>query len=263
MKSIFRLTLCLILGIQIISCSKDKEENTGTVDLKTTSVTVLSHRSAKAAGVITTSPSVIIQLGVCYSESPNPTLANNNTTVTPKLGTFTSDLNKLKANTKYYLRTYVVVESGTYYGEEYDFTTQDFPTENIWWLNENAYVINPNSLLPQYVWMADRKSFVGTDDLTEPNFISITFSQKPTKAQTYKLVYKEAGMLQSDECLLIVNSGRAPYIAPFTYTGEEGHPVEVTFTGNKSTINISEVELSNINDATQKVKFRAISLKEK
>lgn len=255
--------LCLVLGLQVISCSKDKEDNSNNVAIQTTPVTVLSHRSAKTGGAVGQSPSAVIQRGVCYSESPNPTIINNITKNGTGLGTFTSDLNQLKANTKYYLRAYMVNESGTHYGEEFNFTTQNYPTENIWSINENIYVINNQSIIPGFSWVSKESSFVGADEVTsEINLVTIKFKQKPEVTKAYKIVNKDSKELEDNECLILVSSARAPYVATYIYVQESSHAFQVTVSGGKCTINISNVELSNKDDIAQKVTFKAV-LKEK
>lgn len=263
MNSILRLTLCLFLGLQMISCSKDKEDNSNNVAIQTTPVTVLSHRSAKTGGAIGQSPSAVIQRGVCYSETPNPTVISNITKDGTGLGTFTSNLNQLKANTKYYLRAYMVNESGTHYGEEFSFTTQDYPTENIWWLNEKIYVINNQAIIPGFSWIPKESAFVGADEVTsEINLVTIKFKQKPEATKSYKIVNKEAKDLEDNECLILVSSAKAPYVATYIYVQETSHTFQVTVAGGKCTLNISGLELSNKDDIAQKVTFKAV-LKEK
>jgi len=65
----------------------------------------------------------IIARGVCWSTSPIPTTNNATTNDGIGLGTFTSTLFGLAANTTYYVRAYATNVSGTGYGNEIQFTT--------------------------------------------------------------------------------------------------------------------------------------------
>ena len=61
--------------------------------------------------------------GVCYSTSPNPTLANSHTSDGTGTGTFVSNLTGLTPNTLYYVKAYATNSVGTSYGNEITFTT--------------------------------------------------------------------------------------------------------------------------------------------
>ena len=61
--------------------------------------------------------------GVCWNTSENPTIENNKTTEGTGIGSFTSNLSELEANTLYYVRAYATNGVGTAYGEQITFTT--------------------------------------------------------------------------------------------------------------------------------------------
>lgn len=89
-------------------------------------VTPLSSTSAYGGGNITSEgTSLVTQRGVCWSLTPNPTLANNFTIDGSGLGAFGSDLLPLQPGTLYYVRAYAVNTTGTAYGN-----TQLFNTPN-------------------------------------------------------------------------------------------------------------------------------------
>ena len=62
-------------------------------------------------------------LGICWNTSPEPTIANNFTSESVALGTFTSNLSGLTAETTYYVRAYATNGNGTAYGDEVIFNT--------------------------------------------------------------------------------------------------------------------------------------------
>ena len=63
--------------------------------------------------------------GVCWNTTGTPTLADNHTTQSGGLGSFTSIVEGLACGTTYYVRAYATNSAGTAYGEEYNVTTTD------------------------------------------------------------------------------------------------------------------------------------------
>ncbi len=61
--------------------------------------------------------------GVCWSTSPNPTTADDDTTDGSGTGVFTSHLTGLSPATPYYVRAYATNGAGTSYGDQKSFTT--------------------------------------------------------------------------------------------------------------------------------------------
>lgn len=94
--------------------------------LSTQAVTVLSSSSAYSGGTITSDGgSAITQRGVCWSTSPNPTLANNFSIDGTGIGSFGSNLGPLQSATTYYVRAYAANSEGTAYGNQLVFTTSN------------------------------------------------------------------------------------------------------------------------------------------
>ena len=73
--------------------------------------------------VLSDGGSTVIQRGVCWNTSPNPTIANSFTIDGTGTGNYTSHAIPLNASTSYYLRSYATNENGTAYGNELTFTT--------------------------------------------------------------------------------------------------------------------------------------------
>ena len=63
--------------------------------------------------------------GICWSTKHNPTLEDEYTIDGKGAGSFTSDMEDLEPDTKYYVRAYATNEKGTAYGEEVSFTTEE------------------------------------------------------------------------------------------------------------------------------------------
>ena len=97
----------------------------GVVTTGTTSE--ISYTTATCSGnVISDGGTNILAVGICYSTSNTPTLADNVTVDSYTSGPFTSTLTGLTAGTTYYVRAYVTNELGTAYGEVQSFTTAGY-----------------------------------------------------------------------------------------------------------------------------------------
>ncbi|MCK9414523.1 MAG: right-handed parallel beta-helix repeat-containing protein [Prolixibacteraceae bacterium] len=88
----------------------------------TNPVTAITQTTATSGGNVTGGASVTAR-GVCWSTSPNPTIANSKTTNGTGTGTFTSSITGLTAGTLYYVRAYATNSGGTGYGTQVSFTT--------------------------------------------------------------------------------------------------------------------------------------------
>ncbi len=90
----------------------------------TSSITNISYTSATCGGNVTADGGLtIMERGVCYSTTTNPSIYDNKVTSSGTTGSFTCSLTGLIANTKYYVRAYATNSKGTIYGEEKSFTT--------------------------------------------------------------------------------------------------------------------------------------------
>jgi hypothetical protein len=92
---------------------------------------VLQTGATSGGNVIATGYSDITARGVCWSTNQNPTIADGKTSEPVGIGTFTSILTGLVANTTYYVRAYATNSAGTAYGNQVSlktFLTVVFPT---------------------------------------------------------------------------------------------------------------------------------------
>ena len=96
----------------------------------TTSITVLSGSSASTGGNVTAEgDALVIERGVVYGASLNPTVADTKITdAGTGAGTFVSSLSGLTSNTTYHVRAYAISSLGTSYGSDESFTTFTSPT---------------------------------------------------------------------------------------------------------------------------------------
>ena len=96
----------------------------GLPTVTTTTATSITSNSAVCGGNVTGDGGyTVIQRGVCYSTTPNPTTGGMHTTDGSGTGSFVSNLTSLSSNTTYYYRAYATNATGTVYGEERTLTT--------------------------------------------------------------------------------------------------------------------------------------------
>ncbi|WP_316747739.1 hypothetical protein [Pedobacter gandavensis] len=98
--------------------------------LQTNSPTVIGSSSATSGGnVIDDGGMLVTQRGICWSTSPNPTIALTTRLnhATGGTGDFSIPFSGLTSGTKYYVRAFATNIKGTAYGEELSFVTLAVP----------------------------------------------------------------------------------------------------------------------------------------
>ena len=92
--------------------------------LSTQPITLISQNASQGGGTISSDGMTpVVQRGICYGTSVNPTLSDAFTNDGNGIGTFTSALNGLQPGTTYYVRAYASNSAGTAYGNQVSFTT--------------------------------------------------------------------------------------------------------------------------------------------
>ncbi len=90
----------------------------------TSAVVEITENSAQCGGeVIQDGGAVETERGICWSLNENPTLNDNHVHVGSGIGSFSTIVNDLKANTLYHVRAYATNEGGTVYGSDESFIT--------------------------------------------------------------------------------------------------------------------------------------------
>ena len=98
----------------------------------TGSVSAVTSVSADVAGnVLADGGDPVTARGICWSETPNPTLADNFTVNGSGLGLFTGTLTLLSPGMQYYARAYAINSTDTAYGSDVQFTTHYIVTFNV------------------------------------------------------------------------------------------------------------------------------------
>lgn len=92
----------------------------------TTVVSYITQTSAYCGGIVTSmSNDPVTDRGICWSTSPQPTIADAHTNDGAGVGSFTGLMSGLTPNTTYYARAYATNSLGTAYGMAVSFTTND------------------------------------------------------------------------------------------------------------------------------------------
>ena len=91
-------------------------------------VTDFNHFYAIGGGEVVSNGGLdIIERGICWSTSPNPTTTGNKLTAGGGMGEFSCRMAYLFCNTTYYVRAFAANEAGMKYGNEVTFTTSPHP----------------------------------------------------------------------------------------------------------------------------------------
>ena len=111
-------------------------------------VTEVTNNSAKCSGDVTDNGGVtVIEKGICFAQTENPTIVDQHVSAGPGIGEFTCTLSGLTQNMTYYLRAYAINSVGTTYGLQKSFTTKSAPTVatlNVTNVTENSATCSGN-----------------------------------------------------------------------------------------------------------------------
>lgn len=106
-----------------IVCDGKKDKDDAPM-VGTSIISAITATTASGGGdVITDGGSDVIERGVCWSISQNPTVVDSHTVDGTGLGIFVSSITGLSANTTYYVKAYATNSVGTSYGNEVSFAT--------------------------------------------------------------------------------------------------------------------------------------------
>jgi len=94
--------------------------------LTTKNATNIDTTTAKSGGNISNDGGALItERGICYNTSLNPTISNLKIICGNDTGTYIANMINLTPNTTYYVRAYAINNSGTAYGNQINFTTNN------------------------------------------------------------------------------------------------------------------------------------------
>jgi uncharacterized protein (TIGR02145 family) len=120
------LLLCLLLVVS--TCKKEPENPSGSnqVEIGSSTIESISFFTAQVNTVLTsTGGNDIVQHGHCWSKEPQPDINDFHSSlgslIAPK--NFTSQLENLDPNVKYYIRPYITLQNRSIYGKQEEIST--------------------------------------------------------------------------------------------------------------------------------------------
>lgn len=120
----FRIYISVLLGMLFLTnngCKKD-DAPIITATVTTSTVTNIAVTTASCGGEVTVDGGgSITERGICWGTSSNPTITGSKTSDGTGIGTFTSLITGLTANTTFFVRAYATNSAGTAYGSEISF----------------------------------------------------------------------------------------------------------------------------------------------
>src|SRR4051812_4513003 len=120
MKRIILTALVVLLGI-IAGCKKQDTytSNDLKLELKTMAISNLTLTSAASGGAfISYGKDSILEKGICWATTENPTVSGSKTSDGTGSGNFVSSVTGLTPITYYFIRAYATTKSGTVYGTQ-------------------------------------------------------------------------------------------------------------------------------------------------
>lgn len=150
---LFMTLVCMMM----VSCKPELEKPEGPVVI-TAEVTEITLNSAKCGGGVSDGGgAVVVERGVCWNTSGNPTVLDFTTKDGSGLGSYTSKMTGLERGTTYYVRAYAANANGVAgYGEEVTFTTLDYEYVDLGlsvkWATCNVGATSPEDYGHYYAW---------------------------------------------------------------------------------------------------------------
>ena len=149
----------------------------------TAEVTEITHNSAKCGGGVSDGGgAAVIERGVCWNTSGNPTVLDFTTKDGSGLGSYISNITGLERNTTYYVRAYAVNANGVAgYGPEVSFTTLEriangytyvdlgLPS-GLLWATCNVGATTPEEYGDYYAWGETTTKTEYTEDNCPPTY---------------------------------------------------------------------------------------------
>lgn len=128
--------------------------------LTTKTVSSINQTTAFSGGNISADGGTSVSArGVCWSTSPNPTIAlTTKTSDGTGIGAFSSSITGLTANTTYYMKAYANNGGGTAYGNEISFTTATtitatYPAGSVFCASGSTAIVNVTNPSTGKIWM--------------------------------------------------------------------------------------------------------------
>ena len=213
--------------------------------LTTSTISNITETSAQSGGTITTDGGATISArGVCWSASPNPTIADSHTTDGTGTGIFSSNLTGLACGIDYYVRAYATNSVGTAYGEQETFSTSNCP--------EGSPTVTTSS-----IGSITQTTAEGGGNITSDGGYTVTArglcwstSQNPTSTDPHTVDSSGTGPFTSQ--LIALTCGTTYYVRAYA-TNSKGtaYGSQETFTTSSCSADLPTVTTSSITSFTQ------------
>jgi hypothetical protein len=185
METRYRLCFGVVLLVASLSmfftACKNDESYYNPPTLTTGTVSQITSHTAQCSGKITyTGGAPVLEKGLCWSTSPDPTTADQHTINGMGNNEFTNTITELLPSTLYYVRAYASNVSGTAYGAQRTFTTSEMafvPGEPyqggiiayVFQIGDSGYVqgenhgliVTPTDLSLEIKWCGDSLFLIG------------------------------------------------------------------------------------------------------
>ena len=201
----------------------DEEPEIVLPTVTTAEVTNITSNSATSGGnVMSDGNGTVSARGVCWSTSPNPTIAENKTTDGSGIGSFTSSLSNLASQTTYYVRAYAANEKGTAYGEEKSFTTIKVFEETVDTDGNSIMTLNGNVIFKMIAVEGGAfKMGAQSSDSGGDNYDSDAYGESPVQSVTLSDYYIGETEVTQELWEAVMGSN------PSDFSGYPQRPVEI------------------------------------
>lgn len=202
----------------------------------------------------------VIERGVCWSTSSNPTIADSITTDGSGSGIFTSYLTGLSYNTTYYIRAYATNSIGTFFGNELSFTTRN-----------GVATLTTNSITDILLYSAQSGGYVSDDGGDPITSRGICWSTKTSPTIADSTTYDGSGLGTFVSNLTSLSLGTKYYVRAYAtnsvgtsygnqkyFTTLDGYPKITTYQASGLQDTAASVQIIIGNDGGAAITVRGI-----
>jgi hypothetical protein len=189
--------------------------------ITTTAVTSITNNSASCGGEsITNGGAAIIEKGIVWSTSPNPTIDLTTKTSNGSYNAnYSSSMSNLNYSTIYYVRAYARNQVGTAYGQEIVFSTRTLQAGDLYQGGQIAYLLQPSD--PGYI-TGEIHGFIATINFLwssnwgcSGSFLGTTSAEFGTgESNTIEIVNNCPGDSAAKYCYDLVEGGYDDWFLP-------------------------------------------------